>query len=723
MPPQSEPFLNELYASVLRQLPAAVIIAAPDGRIILANEQVRYILREDKNPPESIESYRQRLRGFHADGKPYGPADWPIARTIATGELIEDEDISVIRGDETFGVIRVSAAPVRDAEGTLIAAVVTFHDITDEKREHDALTFLGDASAIVAEALEYERTLQRIARLAIPRFADFVFIHLLDRDGKVTRQEVAAADREREDQIRAAWDDFPLFSAPLERVIETGESTLLSALPEDIWNDIGDPQHRESLVQFGIRSAIAVPIRGTGKPYGTMTFVLTETKRSYDAFDLLIAEELARRAGAAIERSRLFEAERAQRLVAERSTHRVEYLQRLTSVLAQAVTTDEAVAAATADLRAVLHATVVVIGLVTDDGQQIRVAGSAGLSPDIQERYRYIPLDAGIPLTEAVLTRKPVFIGTRAEAETRSPFVRDARPDSKAWAAVPLSVREKIIGALGLSFPEEHPFDAEEVSFIASAAAQCALALERSILFESERHAREEAEHASRAKDEFLAILSHELRTPLTSVLGWADLLRMTHENDSVLVEQLTALRKAALMQARLIDDLLDVSRIVTGKLRITRRSVELSECVCATVEAQRLNAEARGIALACEPAGKPIMLNVDADRIQQVVGNLVANALKFTQRGEQVRVSVTAEADRAVIVVRDGGDGISPDFLPHVFDRFRQASVGDSRNYSGLGLGLSIVQHLVQLHGGSVKAESDGLGKGATFTVTLPLI
>jgi signal transduction histidine kinase len=242
------------------------------------------------------------------------------------------------------------------------------------------------------------------------------------------------------------------------------------------------------------------------------------------------------------------------------------------------------------------------------------------------------------------------------------------------------------------------------------------------MLFDSERHAREEAEHASRAKDEFLAILSHELRTPLTSVLGWADLLRMTHENDPVLVEQLTALRKAALMQARLIDDLLDVSRIVTGKLRITRRSVELNECVCATAEAQRLNAEAGGIALSCDTAPEPIVLNVDADRIQQVVGNLVANALKFTPRGGEVRLSVRRENDRAIITVRDTGDGISPEFLPQVFDRFRQASVGDSRNYSGLGLGLSIVQHLVQLHGGSVKAESDGLGKGATFTVTLPL-
>jgi signal transduction histidine kinase len=718
----SGPPLNELFASVLRQLPAAVIIAAPDGRIVLANEQVQFILRQNDDPPENIAAYRTRLRGFHPDGKPYADDEWPIARTIATGELVEEEDISVVRGDGTFGVIRVSSAPIRDGEGTLVAAVITFHDVTDEKREHDALTLIADASAIVAEALEYDRTLQRMARLAVPRFADLVFIHLLDRDGNLARQEVAASDREREAEIRSAWGRFPTLSEPLLRVIESGESTMSSVIPVDAWDAIVDPDHREALTRFGIRSAMTVPIRGTGKPYGTMTFVLTSTQRAYDAFDLLVAEELARRAGAAIERSRLFEGEREQRLVAERSTHRVEYLQRLTSMLAQAVTIEEAVAAVTTELRAVLLATVVIIGLVTEDGEQIRIAGSAGLADEVEDRYRYVPLTTEIPLTQAVLSHEAIFIGTREEAERRSPFVRDARPDSRAWAAIPLEMRGRVIGVLGLSFPEDHPFDVEERSFIASAAAQCALALERSMLFDSERHAREEAEHASRAKDEFLAILSHELRTPLTSVLGWADLLRMTHENDPVLVEQLTALRKAALMQARLIDDLLDVSRIVTGKLRITRRSVELNECVCATAEAQRLNAEAGGIALICDTAPEPIVLNVDADRIQQVVGNLVANALKFTPRGGEVRLSVRRENDRAIITVRDTGDGISPEFLPQVFDRFRQASVGDSRNYSGLGLGLSIVQHLVQLHGGSVKAESDGLGKGATFTVTLPL-
>src|SRR5207237_3644017 len=160
-----------------------------------------------------------------------------------------------------------------------------------------------------------------------------------------------------------------------------------------------------------IRSAMAVPVRSTATVYGTMTFALTVTTRGYDSFDLLVAEELARRAGAAIERSRLFEAERAQRLVAERSTRRIEYLQRLTSRLAEAVTIDDVVHAVTADLRDVLEATVAVIGIVNEDGDAVRLAGTAGIASEIEERYRTIALDSGIPLTEAARTGQPVFIG------------------------------------------------------------------------------------------------------------------------------------------------------------------------------------------------------------------------------------------------------------------------------------------------------------------------
>jgi signal transduction histidine kinase len=719
----TEELRSTFLDAVLRHLPAAVIIAAPDGRILLANDQVQKIFRQAFDGATTVDEYRARLRSVHPGGTAYDEDDLPMSRSLRDREIVEHEDVVFSRGDGTAGVIRVSSAPVEDERGELVAAVVTFHDVTDERREREALALLADASAIAGESLEYDRTLERIARLSIPKFADMAFVHLLDDSGTLGRQEVAAADPNKEAAMREIWTQFPTMTAPLLSVIAAGRGRLSSVFPDATWDALEDPAHAAAMRTLGMRSVITVPLLGSGAPYGTMSFVLTNATRAYDGFDLLIAEEIARRASGAVERSRLFEAERAQRLLAEQSSRRLGYLQRLTEALAKAVTVDDVVHAVTNEMRVALDATVVVVAMLTDDQEVAEVTGAAGLSDAVAERYRTVRLDSGIPITEAIRTRTAIWIGNRAEAAARSPFVRNARSDSQSWAAIPLEVRGAILGAIGLSFAQERAFDDDERSFISGAAAQCSLALERSFLFDSERHAREEAENASRAKDEFLAILSHELRTPLTSVLGWADLLRMTRHDDAVLVEQLTALRNAALVQARLIDDLLDVSRIVTGKLRIVRRRAELVDTVRSSVQSQRINAEGAGVALSFETNTDEAWFDGDPDRMQQVVTNLVANAIKFTPPGGSARVSVQRRDGEVDIIVSDTGGGITPEFLPQVFDRFRQASVGDSRTYSGLGLGLSIVQHIVQLHGGTVRAESDGVNEGATFTVTLTLV
>ena len=252
-------------------------------------------------------------------------------------------------------------------------------------------------------------------------------------------------------------------------------------------------------------------------------------------------------------------------------------------------------------------------------------------------------------------------------------------------------------------------------------ARMAAIAVQKSRLFEAEHRAREEAERASRAKDEFLAILSHELRTPMTTVIGWADFLKMTHGNDPALAKAVDALRNSARVQAKLVDDLLDVSRIVTGKLTIRPIETELVGIVRAAVDSIRITAEEKDIAIHVDLPEESVTLTGDPDRLHQIVLNLLSNAVKFTNRGA-ITVSVRKGSRHAEVSVADTGEGIAPDFLPHVFDRFRQGSVGDSRRHSGLGLGLSIVQHLVRLHGGNVRAESEGVGKGARFTVTLPL-
>ena len=245
---------------------------------------------------------------------------------------------------------------------------------------------------------------------------------------------------------------------------------------------------------------------------------------------------------------------------------------------------------------------------------------------------------------------------------------------------------------------------------------------ERERLYSLEKAARAEAEEANRLKDEFLATLSHELRTPLNSILGWTQLVREARLPPERVARALLSIEQNAQAQKGLVESLLDLSSIVTGKLALHVAVTDLSAVVRAAIDVVRPTADAKQIVLDhLLPETAPHAL-ADAARLQQVVWNLLSNAVKFTPAGGRVSVTLHADANDATIVVTDTGDGITDDFLPHVFERFRQADSSTSRTYGGLGLGLSIVKELVERHAGSVTAHSEGRGRGSTFTVSLPL-
>ena len=242
------------------------------------------------------------------------------------------------------------------------------------------------------------------------------------------------------------------------------------------------------------------------------------------------------------------------------------------------------------------------------------------------------------------------------------------------------------------------------------------------LLLRAER-ARSEAEAANRIKDEFLATLSHELRTPLTSLLGWSSVLREARRDEKVLNQGLEAIDRNARVQAQLIDDLLDVSRIVSGKLNLDVRPLDITSVARAAINVVRPAADAKGILLEywAEPGLGAIC--ADSARLHQIIWNLLSNAVKFTPSGGRIHVRVERDGTDARVTVKDTGQGIDSEFLPRVFDRFRQADSSTTRSFGGLGLGLAIVRHLVELHGGTVSAQSDGVNKGATFSTTFPLL
>lgn len=243
---------------------------------------------------------------------------------------------------------------------------------------------------------------------------------------------------------------------------------------------------------------------------------------------------------------------------------------------------------------------------------------------------------------------------------------------------------------------------------------------EREKLLKSEQSARTEAENANRLKDEFLATVSHELRTPLNAILGWSAMLNRGSLDQENTRSALEIIERNAKAQGELINDILDVSRIITGKLRIEAMRVELAPIIQTAVDTLRPAADAKSIKLEISLNSGGAVLG-DSNRLQQIIWNLVSNAIKFTPDGGQIQISLMQAGSHLEIAVRDSGIGIDKEFLPFVFERFRQADSSTTRAEKGLGLGLAIVRHLVELHGGIVSAESDGSGKGATFTIRLP--
>src|SRR5262245_25471936 len=244
----------------------------------------------------------------------------------------------------------------------------------------------------------------------------------------------------------------------------------------------------------------------------------------------------------------------------------------------------------------------------------------------------------------------------------------------------------------------------------------------RAELLIREQAARGQAEAANRSKDEFLAVLSHELRTPLHAIYGWARMLRAGSLDPGTIDRALAAVERNSALQAQIVEDLLDVSRVITGKLVLELGPVDLTDVAHVAAEAIRTQATARGVRVELQAESVGTIVTGDPARLQQVLGNLLSNAVKFTPGGGRVTVRVCRTETEARLVVRDTGRGISPEFLPHVFKRFSQADSSTTRTYTGLGLGLAIVRHLVELHGGTVSVESEGEGRGATFSVTLPL-
>jgi signal transduction histidine kinase len=470
--------------------------------------------------------------------------------------------------------------------------------------------------------------------------------------------------------------------------------------------------------------------------------------RTFDKSDRDYLEALAARASQALDRTWQYEAalsaraeaetlrqraeqELAERLNVERELRasesryralmaRTTRLHGLAAALSEAATLQAVARAVVQHGRNVLGAASGELDMVVENGTVFEtIFSDGGGAAQAGDRE---PAAPGLCATEVLRTRTPVFVTSFdqwQESYARSAAIA-ADGGYVSSATLPLLFEGNVVGVLTFHFTAPVNFDDEYRDLLESVARHCAQAVERARLYEAADQARAEAERANRHKDELVSIVSHELRTPLNAILGWTSMLQQSMLDSHGYARALQSIADNATRQVRLVEDLLDFSRLQSGRMALEVEDVDLRSLLHVVAESIIPMAAAHSLQLDIAPVPAAYVRG-DARRLEQVFLNLLGNAVKFTPEGGRVSLTTTLEADRVQIRVSDTGPGIDPAFVPHMFEAFRQADGASGRRYGGVGLGLSIAKELVEAHKGRIEAESPGVGRGATFIVTLP--
>lgn len=623
-------------------------------------------------------------------------------------------------------------------------------DITERKQVEEEQRFLAEAGEILAASLDYETTLASLARLAVPEIADWCLVDIICDNQLVRRVTAAHADPKKQ-QLLEQLQNYPpdlTRKEGIAEVIRTGKSQITQFISDEQIQAVSrNTSHLKILQELNPTSGISVPLIVRGRVLGAMTLVSSSGRR-YPTKSLMLAEELARRAAVAVDNARLYTETQQSQQAALRAASRTARLQSITAALSESLTPAQVAEVMVEQGMAALGASSALVALVTNSGTELEIVRTVGYEQEAVDLWRRFSINASVPLAEAVRNKQPIWQeSTTARIARYSHLAKEyTQVDYGAWISIPLIIEGRAIGGMSLAFAELQEFSQDDQPFMLALAQQCAQAMERARLYEAEQTAREAAENANRIKDEFLAVLSHELRSPLNPILGWSKLLQTKKLDEKTVPQALKTIERNARLQAQLIEDLLDISRILQGKLSLNIYPVDLTSVISAAMETVRLSAEAKSIEMhiSLEPHLGQVL--GDSGRLQQIVWNLLSNAVKFTPAGGRVDIRLEQVGSGgwgvgsrelgvggkeipnhsppyAQIIVSDTGKGIDPNFVPYVFEYFRQENSSTTRKFGGLGLGLAIVRHLVELHGGTVQVESEGEDQGATFTVRLPLI
>lgn len=600
--------------------------------------------------------------------------------------------------------------------------VINTRDVTDRKRLERRLTAQYEATRIITESTSLEAAAPRLLQAICESLGwDLGQIWILDRDAALLR-------------LQASWHLPSVAAAEFEEASRGRPLARGIGLPGYIWahgsshwitNLGGDPSFTRNpfAARAGLQSAFGFPIKLGGEVCGVMEF-FTREPQTPDQTLLEVMTAIGNQIGQFIERkqaeeerTQVFAREQRARLELETAMERMRQVQTVTEVALSYLSLDKLLAELLDRVRDAMDVDSVVILLLEEEDNSLVAWAAKGLDVDLGIR---VPFGAGFAGRVAE-QKKPIAIDDTMTADMFTPFLRDK--GVKCLLGVPLLVEGRVLGVIHVGRFTRRPFSDDDTRLLQLVAFRVALAIDNARLFEEERDARREAEAANRAKDEFLTTLSHELRTPLTPVIGWIHMVRSGMLPPKQLEHGLSVIEKNAHSLKRLINDLLDMTAILSGKMRMEELPVRLGQVVTEAVETVRPFAATRNVQIEISFRDwHDELVSGDSTRLGQVFANLLNNAVKFSAPGGRVLVVCSTGIGQAVVTVEDQGQGISAEFLPFVFERFLQADGSKTRAHGGLGLGLALVKSFVDAHRGTVKAESPGPGQGSRFTVRLPL-
>ncbi|AKF10177.1 ATP-binding protein [Sandaracinus amylolyticus] len=660
-----------------------------------------------------------------------------IADVIDRAEAIASSEVIVVPlalGGGTRGALELTRAQgsgrVHASEDVALAHEIArlgetaldrahAHAALEEARANDA--FLAEAAHILSASLDVDETLRRIARLAVPMLGDLCVLGVVERDGRHRQVAEAADDDAQEARLRALrrWSEHPL--APIASAIERpGDEPAITELDDALVDRMArDPEELAILRELGARTSLAVPIAAHGRTLAVLHLGMARSGRRHGPRHRALAMRLAARAAISLENAHLYTEAREAATERARDAQRLRALADISRVFAEVSLDPELAYDAIARIAAQKLGDLAAINLLSHDGEWLETVALHHLDP-AREALAHAIFTRPTPVEgslngEAVRTGKVV----RMQHGPRDPHVAtDAgrryidEAQAREVVAAPLEVRGRVIGTIAVT--SEREGKSLDIELLEEIAHRAALLIENARLFRA-------AQDATRMRDELVATVSHELRTPLNAILGWAAIARARTEDATLITRALETIERNARAQAKLVDDLLDVARIVGGTMRLESADLEPELVARAAIDALRPAADARRVRIDLVAEDPCPRVRADASRLQQIVWNLVSNAVKFSRDDGHVRVTLRRNGDALEIVVEDDGIGIEPSFLPHVFERFRQARPTPGRGKGGVGLGLAIVRHLVEAHGGTVSVASDGRDRGTRFVVRLP--